>query len=164
MPALEPGTRAPEFTLPDTNGNTFRLSEALADGPVVLAFFKITCPVCQYAFPFYDRVFRATRGTGVTFIGVSQHEEDDAERFMREYDVTFRVVLDNPRNYAVSNAYGITHVPTLFLIGPDGTIEMTNVSWSRQDTEALHERLKKHDDATPPIFKPGEQVADFKAG
>jgi peroxiredoxin Q/BCP len=35
------GTQAPDFELPDENGNPVRLSEALADGPVVLFFYPV---------------------------------------------------------------------------------------------------------------------------
>jgi len=52
MAALSAGISAPEFNLPTIKGERFSLREALARGPVVAAFFKISCPVCQYAFPF----------------------------------------------------------------------------------------------------------------
>ena len=55
MPALTSGIKAPNLTLPTTHGEKFSLSDALKRGPVVLAFFKVTCPVCQYAFPLYER-------------------------------------------------------------------------------------------------------------
>lgn len=37
--ALKVGEKAPEFTLPDTDGRPVTLSKLLADGPVILAFF-----------------------------------------------------------------------------------------------------------------------------
>ncbi len=59
MAALEPGTTAPDFTLPAMDGKQFSLREALARGPVLAAFFKISCPTCQYAFPFLQRIYEA---------------------------------------------------------------------------------------------------------
>ena len=59
MAALEAGTQAPQFELPAMDGSRFSLQDALTRGPVVAAFFKISCPVCQYAFPFLERIYKA---------------------------------------------------------------------------------------------------------
>jgi peroxiredoxin len=167
MPALNTGIKAPDFTLPTTHGDKFSLADALRRGPVVLAFFKVTCPVCQYAFPLYDRVYRHLKNSNVTFVGVSQNEEDETEQFMRQYDVTFPVLLDDVKKYPVSNAYGLTNVPTLFLISQDGTIEVSGVGWSKSDVEEVARRVSQNGKvakAGAPVFKPGEDVADFRAG
>ena len=60
MPALTVGTTAPDFTLPDMDGKQFSLRQAIARGPVVLVFFKVSCPVCQFAFPFIERIYKAS--------------------------------------------------------------------------------------------------------
>lgn len=166
MPALNTGTKAPDFTLPTTTGDKFSLATALRRGPVVLAFFKVTCPVCQYAFPLYDRVYQHLRNSNVTFVGLSQNEEDDAEQFMRQFGVTFPVLLDDVKKYPVSNAYGLTNVPTVFLIAQDGTIEVSSVGWSKTDVEDIVRRVSQNGNApkAAAIFKPGEDIADFRAG
>ena len=58
MPALEAGIVAPDFILPTVDGKQVSLAQALKKGPVVLAFFKISCPVCQYAFPYFERLYQ----------------------------------------------------------------------------------------------------------
>ena len=60
MPALAVGKKAPDFTLPVMDGKSFSLQGALTRGPVVAAFFKISCPVCQFAFPFLERIYKPT--------------------------------------------------------------------------------------------------------
>lgn len=166
MPALNTGTIAPDFTLQTTNGDKFSLADTLKRGPVVLAFFKVTCPVCQYAFPLYDRAYQRLKGSDVSFVGVSQNEEDDTEQFMRQFGVTFPVLLDDVKKYPVSNAYGLTNVPTLFLVGQDGTIEVSGVGWSKTDVEDMMRRVSKNGKLTGnvPLWKPGEDIADFRAG
>ena len=57
MAALERGTTAPDFNLQAMDGKQFSLREALARGPVLAAFFKISCPTCQYALPFLQRIY-----------------------------------------------------------------------------------------------------------
>ena len=66
MAALTVGTKAPEFTLKAIDGKEFSLSGELGHGPIVLAFFKVSCPTCQYAFPFLERLHKAYGMAGAT--------------------------------------------------------------------------------------------------
>jgi peroxiredoxin len=165
MAALQPGVQAPEFTLKSTDGTQLSLTAALSKGPVLLAFFKVSCPVCQYAFPFFERLHRGYQGKPVTVVGISQNNRSDTERFRKEFDISFPALLDDSAQYAVSNAYGLTNVPTVFLIQPDKTISASVVGWSRADMEAVNRQLAALVDAAQaPLFQPGESVADWKAG
>src|SRR5580704_9483521 len=133
MPTLSAGATAPDFTLPTVEDSQFSLHDTLKKGPVVLAFFKISCPVCQYAFPFFERMYQANRDANTTVLGISQDSARDTGTFLKKFGVTFPVALDDPNGYAVSNAYGITNVPTLFYIASSGEIEVSSVSWSKAD-------------------------------
>lgn len=166
MPALEAGITAPDFTLPTVEGKQVSLSEALKKGPVLLAFFKVSCPVCQYAFPFFERVFQANRGDNITVLGVSQDNVKKTQAFLREFGVTFPVAIDDSTSgYTVSSAYGLTNVPSVFLIPPDGEIEVSSVGWSKRDVETINQRLaefRRHEPAA--IWRAGESVQEFRAG
>ena len=163
MAALNSGTQAPQVALPDLKGKTVSLSVELKRGPVVLAFFKISCPVCQYALPILERLHRAYPNAAI--YGVSQNSAKDTESFRREFGVTFPMLLDDPNTYTASNAYGLTNVPTVFYIGQDGTIEVSSVGWSKSDVEEIGRRLGAAPNVSvTPLFKPGEEVADFRAG
>ncbi|MGA7463711.1 MAG: redoxin domain-containing protein [Candidatus Korobacteraceae bacterium] len=165
MAALAAGVQAPDFSLPAVEGKTVSLHEALKKGPVVLAFFKVSCPVCQYAFPYYERMFQANRDSKVSFIGVSQDKAKETEAFMKQFGITFPVALDDPKHYAVSNAYGLTNVPTLFYIEPNAEIEISSVSWSKVEVEAVNARLAALRQQTPVLlWRKGEDVRDFRAG
>ena len=165
MAALLAGVRAPEFSLPTLDGKQCSLAEALAKGPVVLAFFKVSCPVCQYAFPFFERMYRAHRSANVTILGISQNNPRDTQAFLKQYGVTFPVAFDDPANYAVSNAYGLTTVPTLFYIASSGEIEVSSVSWSKAEVETINQKLSTlHRQAPAALWLKGEDVRDFRAG
>lgn len=165
MAALTPGTPAPDFTLRTMDDKQFSLQEALARGPVLAAFFKISCPVCQYAFPFLDRIYKMYGGRNLTIVGISQNDKKDTAAFIKEYGVTFPVLLDDTSTYPVSNAYGLTNVPTIFWIGQDGEIEISSVGWVRKDIEEISRKAAEITRVDPkPVFRPGEQVADFRAG
>lgn len=165
MTALASGTKAPTFDLKALDGKPFSLGDALARGPVLLAFFKVSCPVCQFAFPYLERLHKAYRQKGYTLVGVSQNETKDTAAFNKEFGVTFPVLLDDTHSYPVSNAYGLTNVPSLFWIAADGEIEVSSVGWMKADFEEINRKMAEAGQIKPSsIFKPGEQVADFRAG
>lgn len=165
MTALATGTRAPEFELKTLSGNKFSLSDELANGPVVLAFFKVSCPTCQYTLPFMERLHKAYAGKGVKVFGVSQNDEAETAAFAKEFGITLPVLMDDTRKYPVSNAYGLTNVPTIFWIAQDGEIEITSVGWVKADFEQMNRKIAEFGKTTPSVvFRPGEDVRDFRAG
>lgn len=165
MTALATGAKAPEFELKTLDGKRFSLNDALARGPVVLAFFKVSCPTCQYAFPFFERVYKAYGHKGVTLVGVSQNDAKETAAFAKDFGITIPLLLDDTRKYPVSNAYGLTNVPTVFWIAQDGEIEVSSVGWVKADFEQINRKMAEWG-KTPPatLFKPGEDVRDFRAG
>lgn len=164
--ALPCDVKAPEFALTSTAGKPLILNDLLARGPAVLSFFKVSCPVCQYAFPYIERLRQVHKTEPVSFIGISQDNAADTEAFIKQYGITFPVALDDPRRYIVSNAYKLTNVPTVYLIDQDGEIQVSSVGWARRDMEQLNLKLSMMNPAQQqhPIFKPSEDVAEFKAG
>ena len=165
MAALPAGTSAPDFKLQTMDGKQFSLRVALTHGPVVAAFFKVSCPVCQYTFPFLDRIYKAHGGKNVTIVGVSQNQSKDTAAFIKEYGLTFPVLLDDTNTYPVSNAYGLTNVPTIFWIGRDGEIEISSVGWERKEIEEINRKAAElNGDGHKPVFRSGEQIPEFRAG
>src|SRR5262249_31190803 len=136
MAALTSGTTAPEISLPTLQGGRFNLTDARKKGLVAFVFFKISCPVCQMSFPYYERLHPAYRDKNLEVIGISQDSPQETAEFVREFGVSFPIVLDDTKKYPASNAYGLTNVPTLFLVGTDGKIEVSGVGWSREELES----------------------------
>ena len=165
MAALTTGTQAPVFELPAMDGSRLSLEDLLSRGPVVAIFFKISCPVCQYAFPYFERIHKAYGGKKVSLVGISQNEKRDTATFLKTYGITFPVLLDDTKSYPVSNAYGLTNVPTAFWISEDGTIEISSVGWVRREFEEMARKAASVSGETPRhVFQPTEQIADFRAG
>jgi peroxiredoxin len=165
MAALAPGTHAPDFILHSMDDKVFSLQEAMARGPVIAAFFKISCPTCQYALPFLQRIYDTHRNKTVTIIGISQNGKKDTSAFLRQYGITFPVLLDDTATYPVSNAYGLTNVPTIFWIAQDGEIEISSVGWIRKEMEELNQRAAQaSSEAIKPLFRVEEHIVDFRAG
>jgi len=147
------------------DGTKFSLRDALARGPVLAMFFKISCPTCQYAAPFFQRLYKAYGSAKLTIVGISQNEKKDTAAFLQKFGVTFPVLLDDTKTYSVSNAYGLTNVPTSFWIAEDGDIEITGVGWVRREFDEMAAKAALIADSTPvPLFQQAEQIADFRAG
>jgi peroxiredoxin len=147
------------------DGSKFSLQGALSRGPVLAVFFKISCPVCQYALPYYERVYKTYGKGNLSIVGISQNDKKDTAEFMNRFGITFPMLLDDTKTYPASNAYGLTNVPTSFWISQDGEIEISSVGWSRQDFEELVKKgASANGQAPKPVFQSTEQIADFRAG
>ena len=165
MTALAVGTKAPDFELKTLDGKRFSLSDELSRRPVVLAFFKVSCPTCQYALPFLERLHQSYGDKNGRLIGISQNDAKETAAFIKQFGITFPVLLDDTRSYPVSNAYGLTNVPTIFSIAQDGEIEVSSVGWVKADFEEINRRMAETGKIAPAgMFKPGEDVRDFRAG
>jgi peroxiredoxin len=152
---VEPGSRAPDFRLPRLDGGSTSLTNLVAGAPVLLAFLKVTCPVCQMAFPYLERLHAA----GYRVVGISQNEPADTAEFNQEFGITFPTLLDAEESgFLVSNAYGISSVPTLFLIEPGATVTRVIEGWMKREMEWLGTQ------AGALLFQPGDRVPEMKPG
>ena len=164
MGPLPPGQKAPTISLKTTSGSQVSLDEALRRGPVLAAFFKVNCPTCQFTFPFLERLYETYGDSKFTLWGISQNDARDTREFCKEFGIRFPTLLDE-HNYPASNGYGLTNVPTLFLISPDGTIRETSVGFVKADLEKIAaEAARATGHAPVSLFEPGEVIPESKPG
>ena len=164
MTNINPGNVAPGFSLKGLDGKRYSLEALTQKGPVVAAFFKISCPVCQFTFPFLERIYKRHGGDGVTFLGISQDDAKATKSFASEYGVTFPMALDE-KGYPASNAYGLTNVPTIFLIDTDGTVKVTCMGFDKKGLETIAAALaESRKIASAALFLPNESVPAHKPG
>ncbi|MGB7438951.1 MAG: TlpA disulfide reductase family protein [Candidatus Acidiferrum sp.] len=164
MTNIEVGNLAPKFSLRSLDGKQYSLDELLSHGPVVLAFFKVSCPVCQFTLPFLQRIADRLAGQGASVIGISQDDAGSTKGFNQDFEVTFPTLLDDP-GYPVSNAYGLTNVPTTFLIAPDGKVKVSCMGFDKAALEKIASELSTQQNSSPaPLFLPSEIVPAYKPG
>jgi peroxiredoxin len=164
MATIRTGDKAPNFELKDLDGKRLSLQQSLKRGPVLAAFFKASCPVCQFTFPFLERLFQAYASDRTTFWAISQDDARDTREFCAEYGVSFPALLDDD-GYSASNDYGITNVPTYYLIAPHGTVQVDSVGFGKKALEKIAEELARFlDRPVAAVFKPGEVIPDSKPG
>ena len=132
MALIEPGKKAPAFTLNDQNGKAHRLSE-YAGRPVVLYFYpKDDTPGCtKETCDFRDNLPKFAKSKAAVF-GISILDEASKAKFAKKFDVTFPLLADE--DHAVAEKYGVWqqkslygrkfmgNVRTTYLIGGDGKV------------------------------------------
>ena len=132
MPLIEPGTKAPAFTLKDQAGKAHRLAD-YAGQPIVLYFYpKDDTPGCtKEACAFRDQLpgFKTSKAV---VLGVSILDEASKGRFAGKYDLNFPLLAD--ADHAVAEKYGAWQqrslygrkfmgvARTTYLIGKDGKV------------------------------------------
>jgi peroxiredoxin len=92
VPGLGIGEKAPDFTLPDAKGGHVRLADRLAEGPVVITFYRGSwCPYCNLELRAYQAALPGFRAAGASLMAISPQLPDDAmsmtEKHSLEYDV-----------------------------------------------------------------------------
>ena len=153
---LHSGARIADFTLARLEGGKATLQEITAGGAALLAFFKVNCPVCQLTFPYLERIHAAGR---LPVYGISQNGPEDTRDFNRHFGITFPTLLDTEMSgFPVSNAFGISTVPTLFLVEPDGAIAQVSEGWHKAEIAQFGQRAGINP------FRDGDSVPEAKSG
>ncbi len=136
-PAPAIGHPAPEITLTNTNGQTFKLSD-LRGTPVVLNFWATWCPPCRAELPELQAASERLTGQ-VAVIGVNQGEAPaDVQAFAQQLGLTFEIPLDT--RMEASRLYLVRSLPTTFFIDRAGVVRQMQVGPLTEAT--LSQRLR----------------------
>ena len=130
---LEKGSKAPEFTLPDKDGNAICLSDFLGKKVVLYFYPKDNTPGCTRQACAFAAAYEGFKSKNVVVIGISKDSTASHQKFAQKYDLPF-ILLSDPELQAIS-AYGVWQekklygkvsmgvVRTTFLIDEQGNIE-----------------------------------------
>jgi peroxiredoxin len=135
---IEPGSPAPEFTLPDQDGNEVSLTDFRGQ-TVVLVFYPADfSPVCTDQFSVYQEVLGELEERGVKVVGISVDSAWSHKAFQADLGVTIPLLADFHPKGEVAKAYG-AYVEergvarrTLVMVGPEGVVE-----WSYESPSPL---------------------------
>jgi peroxiredoxin len=118
-----------------------------------------TLSTCQFTLPFLERLHKVRDSTTPHVVAISQDDATASAEFNRRFGVTFLTLLDTPEDrYAISRAYGITNVPTLFLIESDGRISDFAEAFDKAMLERVAARFGTE------VFRPTDRVPVFLPG
>lgn len=114
---LKKGDHAPDFTLPDATGRDVSLSDQLAEGPVILSFYRGGwCPYCNLELRAYQRVLPEIKNAGAELIAISPQTPDASLSTKEKDELDFFVLSDEGGE--IARAYDL-----LFKL-PDELIEL----------------------------------------
>lgn len=144
-PALE-STRAggrtfvaPDFPLPDLEGNVQRLSD-FRGKVVLLNFWATWCPPCRAEMPSMETLYQAYKGQGFEILAVSSDVQGAAivQPFMEKYRLSFPALLDTTGR--VNGMYGVRSIPTSYLLDRQGQVVSREIgarNWANAEARAL---------------------------
>ncbi len=93
--ALKQGAQAPDFILPDARGNAVRLSHLLAQGPVVMTFYRGQwCPYCHLALRAYQQALPHMQARGASLVAISPQTPDHSRVLAEKLELTFALLSD----------------------------------------------------------------------
>jgi peroxiredoxin len=128
---IEPGTPAPNFTLPDQDGNQVSLSD-FQGRTVVLVFYPADfSPVCTDQLSVYQEVLPQLEEQGAAMVGISVDGAFCHRAFRDHLGVSIPLLADFHPKGEVARAYGVwsdeygVAARALVVVGPDG-----RVAWS----------------------------------
>jgi len=156
--AVAAGEAAPSFTLPSATGRVITLAERLAEGPVVLTFYRgAWCPYCNLTLHALQQAHADIKARGAQLIAISPQIPDESLSLTEKHQLGFDVLSDI--GCATATEYGLSFdideelagvydrlgfemervnaghartlpLPATFVIAPDGTI-----AWAFVDTD-----------------------------
>ena len=130
---------APDFSLPDLDGNSRRLSSF--HGKVVLLHFWATwCSPCQAAMPSLEALYQAYKHQGFEVLAVASDARggEVVQPFVTKHRLTFLSLQDT--NTQVTRLYGVARLPTTYVLDREGrlvTVEVGNRDWATPEARAL---------------------------
>ncbi|MGH9122474.1 MAG: peroxiredoxin [Acidimicrobiales bacterium] len=125
---MQPGDQAPQFELPDQNGEMRSLADLLAKGPVALFFYPAAMtPGCTKESCHFRDLAAEFAEAGVQRVGISPDAVDKQKLFDTTHSLGFPLLSDKSGD--VARAYGVRRSMgplatkrTTFAISPDGTV------------------------------------------
>lgn len=161
MTELVAGATAPAFTLPRLGGGEVRVPSARL---TLLVFAKSSCPTCRWALPYFQALHERTENGALAVIGVVQDDVATEQAFAEELALTYPIALEgSPWDLAV--AYGVTTVPTFFLLDESGTVRLNSPGFSRDDLLEVARAAAELDGGDPASpFPEGEEIPAFRPG
>lgn len=130
--------KAPEFTLPNLDGDDVTLSELLEDGPVIVDFWATWCKPCIKAFPDLQEIFDKYKNCGLKVLAISIDGPKSMSRvgsLIKSKGNTFEVLLDPGQK--VARKFHVTSVPRTVLVNTDGTIAYAVTGYRPKNHEEL---------------------------
>ena len=130
---LETGMKAPQFTLPDKDGNMVSLTDFIGKKVVLYFYPKDSTPGCTRQACAFAGAYESFKDNDIVVIGISKDSIASHKKFAEKYDLPFILISD--KELEAIQAYGVWQekklygkvsmgvVRTTFIIDENGNIE-----------------------------------------
>ena len=118
---------APDFSLPETMGRHVGLA-SYHGRPVLLVFWMTSCGICRHELPLLSQLAPELQRKGIDVLAIHLGDAEAASDYMSSNHIGLRSLAD-PEG-SVGQAYHVSGVPKLVLIGSDGKIKRTTAGWA----------------------------------
>ena len=137
---LEVGMKAPEFTLPNKDGNAVSLSDFLGQKVVLYFYPRDNTPGCTRQACAFAAAYEGFRAKNVAVIGISKDSAASHQKFAAKYDLPF-ILLSDPELQAIQ-AYGVWQEKKLYGKVSMGVVRSTYLIDEQGIIEAVMPKVK----------------------
>jgi peroxiredoxin len=114
--AVKAGDKAPEFVLPDADGNTVASADLLRQGALVVTFYRgFWCPFCNADLQAVEAAAERIRGFGASLVAISPQTPANSRLSLQENHLSFPILSD--KNCELADKFGIRWLPSQALQG-----------------------------------------------
>lgn len=136
--AFDVGDTPADFTLKDASGKEHTLS-SYKGKVVMLDFWATWCPPCKEAMPYIQKMHEDLAKVGLVVLGIAVDNQGDPAKFMEKKGFTYTGLLEGGK---VSNTYGISGIPQLYIIGRDGKVAFQETGFTRDNVVKIREAVE----------------------
>lgn len=135
--ALEEGEQAPLFTLPDIHeGNPAISLESLRGKTVYVDFWASWCAPCLRSMPLINELYAKYKDRGFEVIAINVDDPiEDGQDFLLDTPLDYLIAADTDND--VLEAFGVTGMPTSFLVDRDGVVRMVHMGFRDGDIAGI---------------------------
>ncbi len=153
---LETGMKAPDFSLPDKNGNTVSLSDFLGKKVVLYFYPKDNTPGCTRQACAFAASYEQFKTQDIVVIGISKDSAASHLKFAQKYDLPF-ILLSDPELQAIQ-AYGVWQEKKLYGKVSMGVVRTTYIIDEQGNIEKVMPKVKPDTNAADILtYLAGEQ-------
>lgn len=141
--AVEEGEPAPDFTLPSIHADQADITLSDLEGKVVYVdFWASWCAPCLTSLPLYNELYHEYKDQGLEIVAINvDNPIEEGLYFLEDTPLDFLIPADPDGETA--ELFEVIGMPTSYLIGPDGTVQMVHMGFRSGDMEIIEAAVQE---------------------